>query len=511
MREGTREDFNRFCVYSTHIRYLEAGDGIFPIAVLEDYLRFFSNRPILPRVQSINFQIGPESCLPYILRALTPAENQPAARASALRTLTIYRNTSVDPSEEDGEILARDLAAFQHSNGELGGGLEAFQDFLPFPTRGRYEHIPAGCQFQASIQDAFALPPPETTTHAPAHRLRRLGVTHELREFPVFFRRVAGMRALEHLKIAVAHDDTWVAEKQEEEDDSGEVHVGSKLPLKDLRPSYEGVQHSAGSLEIEGIWSELSTAVNLCAPPSAATQFRALRLLYYLNSLWPTQAEALRTLDLLADIVPPDYLESLFIDLLDNGEDVPNCVNAGMEEALKADAFRPLLRYHQMVHLHLELPYNILLDLDFVHTLGAAMGDTLRHFVLLRRLTQWEEDDYRPGLTAGDLPTIAGTILPRLETLGLDVSYDGVLSVSTNERDSPVAPLSLRTLYVGTITLSEEHILPVARFLKEHLLGLQYLYHHEKYEDECPWPRIVKENGYDDGFNGAWGGLPWGY
>jgi len=88
------------------------------------------------------------------------------------------------------------------SNSKLGGGLEAFQDFLPFSARGHSTvFYPAG--FLESIENAFALPPSETAG-SPAHGRRRLTVSHCLRELPAFFGRVAKMRALEHLRIATA-------------------------------------------------------------------------------------------------------------------------------------------------------------------------------------------------------------------------------------------------------------------------------------------------------------------
>src|SRR5882757_2093392 len=123
MREGTREDFERFCVYSMHIRYLQIQDGILPSEVLEDYMRLFPHRPILPLVRSINILMRRASCLPYLLRSLTPAENQVSVSESMLRTLSIYRDQRIDRWEED-ESPARDLAAFQHSNGRFGTGLK---------------------------------------------------------------------------------------------------------------------------------------------------------------------------------------------------------------------------------------------------------------------------------------------------------------------------------------------------------------------------------------------------
>jgi hypothetical protein len=457
-----------------HVRYLATQDGIFPDEVLEDYIRLFPDRPILPHIRSIKFLMDTESCLSYLIRSSTPPENQPSASASTLRSLSIYRTLRNDPSDED-ERLARDLVAFQRSNGKLGGGLEEFQDFLPFPERGRYYYTPAGCAFQESMENAFALPPPETAD-SPEHGLRRLEVTHYIRELPDFFGRVAKMRALEHLKIAIADPDArW---------DTGieEViqHTVSSL-------------YTVSSLEIEGRWNELFTAINSCASPSASAQLRTLRLYYYLTDLPPTQSEAVQVLDLPTGIIPPDHLESLTIELLDNEEDIPNCVYMGIGEAIKVDALRSLLRYRQMVKLHLGLPCNILVDIEFFYTLAAVMRETLKHLVVLRRLTQWDEDDFKPVLTADDLPTIAGVIMPRLETLGLDVSYDEISSSS--KRNSLVVSCLLRTLDVGTIKLSKVQIPQVAGFLREHFPALQWLYHHYA-EPAAPWRRVVKINGY---------------
>jgi len=103
-----------------------------------------------------------------------------------------------------------------------------------------------------------------------------------------------------------------------------------------------------------------------------------------------------------------------------------------------------------MVKLHLELPFNILLDLNFLYALAAVMGETLEHSVILRRLAQDpDEDPFNPGLTADD-PTVGGTIMPRLEMLGLDVIYNEILA--SFKWDPSVASSLLQTLYVGKTT-----------------------------------------------------------
>lgn len=500
MREGTRGDFDRFCQYSIHIRYLQAQDGTLPNEILEDYMRLFPDRPILPRVRSIDFLLNSTSCLPSLIGSLTPADNQSSTSPATLRRLSINRNPLYDPSEEEGESLARSLVTFQYSSRKLGGGIEVFQDFLPFPERGRYQYAPAGCKFQRSIENAFVLPPPDTVD-APVHGLRRLEVTHYLHELPAFFGRVARMHALEHLKIAIANDDRFWG--TEEESDSKEPHIVLKPVSKNQSGSDRSTERPASTLEIEGRWPELSPAI--CKIPSEAAQFRKLRLLYYLTDLSPTEEGGALLLDLPADVIPPNYLEALTIDLLDNGEDIPNAVDTGIEGALKVDAFRPLLRYRQMSGLHLELPYNILLDLDFLRALGAVMGETLRHLVVLRRLTQWDEDDFKPLLTAEDLPTIVGDILPRLEALGLDVIYNEIAAPA--KQDSSVAPPRLQALYVGTNSLNENQITEVARFLMVHFPNLRCLYHEG--EEENPWSRVVTVNGYSDGKNVRRYGLDW--
>jgi len=489
MREGTREDFDRFCAYSKHIRYVRTRCGIFPDEVLEDYMRLFPDRPILPCVLSISILMDSPGNLRHLLRSSTPAKDNPSASASPLRNLSIYRTGRSELLGEN-ESLARDLVAFQRSNSKLGGGLDAFLDYLPFPERGRWCYCPAGAAFQESMENAFVLPPPETED-APVHGLRHLAVTHYLHEFPDFFRRVARMRALEHLRIAIAHED-GLGETEE--------------PIIAQCPINEGIPHSASTLEIEGQWGQLPIAVNLCAPPSAAIQFRTISLFYYLTDLPPTRATADQLLDLPEDIIPPDHLEALIIDMLDNGEDIPNSVDGGFEAALKVDALRPLLRYRQMAKLHLELPFNILLDLNILYALAAVMGETLKHFVILRRLGQDYEDPFNPGLTADNLPTIVGTVLPRLETLGLDVIYNEILA--SFKWDPSVASSLLQTLYVGETILSDAQIPLVARFLKENFPGLQYLYHHESSRN--PWPRIVELNEYHDGDKGRWLGPSWG-
>ena len=190
-------------MYSPHVRYLRTEERYFPEKILEDDARLFPDRPLLPYVRSIHVALWYATVLGFFIRSSTPSENQPSASASTLRCLYIYRNTLRTASIEDSEGLARDLVAFQRSNSKLGGGLEAFQYCLHFPSR---VYDPPYFAFQARIENAFALPPPEAA-NSPVHGLRRLKVTHSLRELPAFFGRVAKMRALEHLKIAIVHSD----------------------------------------------------------------------------------------------------------------------------------------------------------------------------------------------------------------------------------------------------------------------------------------------------------------
>jgi len=334
--------------------------------------------------------------------------------------LHIYRNSRGSRLSEENEGLARDLIAFQRSNGKLGGGLETFRDIPTFPFRG-YSLFHTGFAYQESIENAVALPPPEATD-SPAHRLRRLKVTHGLNELPAFFGRVAKMRGLERLKIAIA------------------IACGNGGTLE----AEEGAQHSVSSLEMEGRWSELFSAINLCPPPSTAAQLQTLRLYYYEQDLPRTQVEVAHLLDLPARIIPPDHLETLAIELLSRRD---NGVPVGKELAHTVDAFRPLLRYRRMVTLHLDLPWNNLLDIEFLYALAAVMGGTLRHLVVLRATTRYIDERASPVLTVDDLPTIAGVILPRLETPGLDVIWDEKL-LSAKRHSLVVSPL-LRTLYVG--------------------------------------------------------------
>jgi hypothetical protein len=457
-----------------HVRYLGSQDKIDPNEVLEDFIRLFPGRPILPRIRSINFMMFDVKCLRYLIRSSTPIKKQPSASASTLRHLSIYHTLEGGRLDEEGEGLVRDVAAFQRSNHQLGGGLEALQDFHPIPYRRYYL---SGFMFQASMENAFVLPLPETADW-PAYGLRRLEVTHYLRELPTFFGRVAKMRALEQLKIAIAHSG-----------DTGEVE-----------DKKEDIQYSVSSLEIEGRWSDLCPAINLCPSPSATAQLRSLRLYYYRAGLPPTQAAAVQVLDFPASIIPPDHLETLTIELLATREHVYE----RKAVVLVMNEFQPIFRYRRMVKLHLDLPYNFLLDIEFLHQLAAVMGGTLRHLVVLRAVTQWSDNDFKPVLTADDLLTVSGTIMPRLETLGLEVSYDEISSSA--QRDSSVMSQLLRTLHVGVNTLPVRHIRQTAKFLKEHFPGLQFLYHHPRYDQGAVWQSVVEVNGYRRGSYGPDGG-----
>ena len=427
------------------------------------------------------------SWLHFLIRSATPSKNQDSASASTLRCLYIYRGTWRRTLSYPNEDLARDLVAFQRSNCKLGGGLEAFQDILFFPDRvhsGSYS--PAGLPFQASVQNAFALPPPEAAG-SPAHRLRRLKVTHHLRELPAFFGRVAKMCALQHLEIAIVYNkDSDVLEAVESEDEE------------------EGVQHSLSSLGIEGRWSDLFPAISLCPPPSAATQFQALRLYYYGQDLPQTQEAVAQLLDLPARIIHHDHLETMTIELLATRKH--DVAYNGNDLALTVGAFRPLLRYRRMVTLHLDLPCNIPLDIEFLHALAAVMGGTLRHLMVLKAVTLSIDEPTSPVLTVDDLPTIAGVILPRLETLGLDVIWDEE-SLSA-KRHSLVVSSLLQTLYVGFRGPNSRNFGGVAKFLKRCFPGLQYLYYHLLWHKHTQWTCVMDANRYSGGFYGP-GGRDW--
>src|ERR1700755_1095176 len=136
MEEVLREEeYDRFCIYSTYVRYLRAQDGVFPDDALEHYLSFFPDRPLFPRVRSIIFEMETGSWLRFLLCPLNPTKDQPSTSPSTLRSLLIYRSPDCFDPEREGKDIARDLAEFQRLNSRLGGGLEAFQDFFPFPER----------------------------------------------------------------------------------------------------------------------------------------------------------------------------------------------------------------------------------------------------------------------------------------------------------------------------------------------------------------------------------------
>lgn len=231
------------------------------------------------------------------------------------------------------------------------------------------------------------------------------------------------------------------------------------------------------------MWKELFPVINLCPSPLTA-RLRALRLYFCLPHRLLAQATVTQILDLPPGIIPPDYLEILNIESLETMEDRIIRIQTG--PILTTDALRPLFQYRRMIELHLDLPCTIRLDLEFLHELGTVMGGTLRHFMVFGMITSQRMDC---TLNVGDPPTIAGVILPQLETLGLDVLWD-IPSVA--ERDSLAVSSLLRTLYVGTM-----NILPprstVASFLKEHFPGLRYL--HQRYND-VEWGCIMRKNDY---------------
>ena len=469
-----------------HVRYLgiEYEDPMLPDEVWEDYIRLFPDRPFLPRVQLINMRTYSVQWLRFLLRSSTPAENQPSASASTLRHLYIYSDQATHGfSSEEGEGLARDLVAFQHSNIKLGGGIEIFKKIHPLPIRRCKLFMFAGLDFQVSIVDLFALPLLETVD-SPSHGLRRLEVSHFLAGLPGLFERVAKMRVLEHLKIVIL-------------DDSGLLGVEDKN---------ESVQHLLGSLEIEGSWWHLSPAINLCASPSATTQLRTFRLYYYQIDREVAGAKVAQVLDLPTGIVSPDHLETLTIELADDRK-YKSWYPKGPR--LTNNALQPLLRYRKMVKLHLDLPCSIWPDIEFLRAIAAVMGETLSHLVI-RAITDRPDGLFKPVLTVDDLATTAGVILPRLETIGLDVPWHE--TPSSIEGNFLVASSLLRTLHVGTKrTLLGQESSTVAKFLKEHFPGLQYLYRHrEVHPENDGWQHVMTANGYGGGYYGPGSEDRWG-
>ncbi len=482
MREGTQEDFDHFCMYSRHVRYLGIIDNnrILSDEVLEDYLRLFPDRPFLPRVQSINTctspvqPMSPPQWLRFLLRSSTPAKNQPPASASTLKNLHISPNLP-DDAGEGARLLALDLLAFQHSNVKLGGGLEVFK------MVDRHSYIRHNTvAYQDIIENAFVMLPPGTVD-SPARGLRHFELFHSLPDLPDFFGKVAKMSALEHLKIVILGG--W---------DYGDdmLEVGDKM---------ESIQHSLSSLEIEAFWWDLSPAINLCASPSATAQLRKFHLYYHEEERESTGASVTQVLDLPAGIIPPDHLETLTIAFVD---DSPHTEYPYLEaEMLTTNVLQPLLQYRKMVKLHLDLPCSICLDIKFLHALAAVMGGTLNYLVLLRAITYWCDSSFKPVITVEHLSTIAGILFPRLETLGLEVPWRD--TPSRAERDCYCTSPLLRTLHVGTKrTLFGQESSNVAIFLKDRFPGLQYLYRHRLgHDDDDGWWPILTTNGYRGGYH----------
>ena len=322
--------------------------------------------------------------------------------------------------------------------------------------------------YQDVIENAFVLPPTETVD-SPASGLRRIEVAHFRYDLPDFLERVAKMRALEHLKIVILEDDsTW--------------EMGDKV----------SVQHSLSSLEIEGFWWDLSPAINLCPSPSATAQLRTLRLHYHQKDRAWSGASVTQVLDLPAGIIPPDHLEALTIDVVD----YPHVEFLNHKApVLTTNALQPLLRYRQMVRLHLGLPCSICLDIKFLYALAAVMGGTLSHLVVLRAIAYHWNDPFQPMLTVEDLSLIAGVLFPRVETLGLQVPWHDTPSYA--ERNCSAASFLLKTLLVGTEILFGQESSNVATFLKGCFPGLQYLYRYRQYyEDNDGWQHVVRTNGY---------------
>ena len=457
-----------------HVRYLGIAGRVLPHEMFEEYIRLFPDRPFLPRVQSINTRtphFASSTSLPwlrFLLHSSTPAaENQTSASTSTLKHIRTFDSLSFD-NHEGATLLALDLVTFQHSNVMLGGGLESF-------TMGSAPCLSTRRPYQDLIEYAFVLPPPGTMD-SPVHGLRHLEVPHFLRELPDFFGRVAKMHTLEHLIIVI----------MENRGDDNILEVEER----------ERAQHSLSTLEIEGYWWHLSSAINLCSPPSPTVPFRTFCLHYYGIDRDMVIAEIARVIDLPTGIVPPDNLETLTIELLEEREWLTREYLRGL--VLTTNELQPLLQYRQMVKLHLDLPCTISLDIKFFHELAAVMRRTLSHLVIMRAMEYRPGSAFKPGLTVDDLATIAGVILPRLETLGLDVTWcDSPLSA---ERDCLVASSLLRALYVGTErTLSIRGYWEVSKFLKDHFPGLQYVYHHAEPYDDI-WRHVIKDNGYSGKF-----------
>ena len=174
-------------MYSAHVRYLRIQGWILPDEVLEDYLRLFPDRPLLPRVQSINMWSSSACHSPcclqwsrFLLRSSTLAENQPSASASTIKHLGICYPLSLGDSE-GARLLALDLVAFQHSNVKLGGGLDVSIKINSYTLREFGSMFLFGFQaLRDTIEEPFVLP----TVNSPAQGLSHLEVAQFLGGIP---------------------------------------------------------------------------------------------------------------------------------------------------------------------------------------------------------------------------------------------------------------------------------------------------------------------------------------
>ena len=205
-----------------HVRYLGVGFSVLscPREVLEDYIRLFPNRPLLPYVRSVVVGEYSSQWLHFLLRSSTPAENQHSVSVSTLRHLHVrFEHPWVNVDRD----FIRDLAAFQRSNGEHGGGLEVFKETIRIPSQMLIGYSPVDPAYRESVENALVLSTPETVD-SPVHGLRRLETNYHIRDLPDFFVRVAKMRTLEYLRITI------LRENLEEEDEEGTMSENGVPP-----------------------------------------------------------------------------------------------------------------------------------------------------------------------------------------------------------------------------------------------------------------------------------------
>lgn len=432
-RQATIADYERFIHYSKSVWYLHLGEApsvrVFKRFV-EEYRGLFPTRPVFPQLKSLIWSVDEHAMPDSFLH-------------SGLLSLQLNRPLFDDRVKHTANITVNGLQANSPN-------LIRLRDLVPMPNRGRFSdsYSPAGTPFQKRMDVLLY-----RWTH-----LHHLEVSRFLSQFPTLFVAVSQLQRLWYLKIAIAL----------------EVDKFTPPIIDGVEPALD-VVHTASKMEIEGEIEHLHLALRLCSP---GTRLTSISLLHYLNG----GGDEDQTHDYF--VLPPTLsqiqITELTIDLLDNGEDIPN---HPPNWQLPCSAFSTLTTSKfNFTKVEMRINYCVATTDSFLDMM-AKTSPGLTYFVILRTMRQDDEIFQFPILTLGGLIEFV-LALPKLRHLGLEMDARSNTSLE-NRMDNPGTRLeqlddrrvssssSVKIIEVGASPIDDVEY--VANYLRVSLPALKYV------------------------------------